>query len=375
MSTKMSKILSFIKIIFTWLVSISSLVLSILALCGVSDFNDKMVYIFTVVCSVVLVLLGIAILAQFVITDNGSLAIIKMKDQMKQQSDTIKNLSDNYYFLTGVLCDFSHRLTEINDNYLEKIDILNNDEDEMTKNGYPKDELKKILAKRKLEYDNEYGKKMIEQYDRFLSHITFRTQEMIESYLRSKDIDLKVSIAIKQFKNAIPFNDTSLFIEPYVYTSYRDSRTWKKATRNEIGHFLYTISKNTDFIKCFQTGICIFNNKTAEDLDFDKESKYFLEEYNSGATALITMKLQKGFDCYGFVTCDLYNSNHKLQVIDECVSKVLSNAANIVAYYFENLSYNWRYYVINDYDNNDDNDINFWEYLYNNHYRSTNVGA
>lgn len=208
---------------------------------------------------------------------------------------------------------------------------------------------------------------MIEQYDRFLSHITFRTQEMIESYLKSKDVDLKVSIAIKQFKNAIPYNNTTVFNSPYAYTSYRDSRTWKEGSRNEIGNYLYTISRNTDFMKCFQTGICIFNNKTTDDLDFDKESKYFLDFYNSGVTALISMKLKKGYDCYGFITCDLNNTKYKFQVIDDSVSKILSNAATIVAYYFENMSYNWRYYEI-DYEGD-----NFWEYLYKHHYKSNDI--
>ena len=363
----MSKILSAIKIFFTWFIAISSLVLSILALCGATEFNNTIVYIIVVINSVVLVLLGVAILAQFIITDSGSLAIANMKLLMKQQKSTIKNLSDNYSFLTGVLCDFSHRLTEINDNYLNQLYTLNQDEKEMLNNGYPKDELEKLLAKRKLEYDIEYGKKMIEQYDRFLSHITFRTQEMIESYLKSKDVDLEVSIAIKQFKNAIPYNNTSVFNSPFAYTSYRDSRTWKEGSRNEIGNYLYTISRNTDFMKCFQTGICIFNNKTTDDLDFDKESKYFLDFYNSGVTALISMKLKEGYDCYGFITCDLNNTKYKFQVIDDSVSKILSNAATIVAYYFENMSYNWRYYEI-DYEGD-----NFWEYLYKYHYKSNDI--
>ena len=363
----MSKILSAIKIFFTWFIAISSLVLSILALCGATEFNNTIVYIIVVINSVVLVLLGVAILAQFIITDSGSLAIANMKLLMKQQKSTIKNLSDNYSFLTGVLCDFSHRLTEINDNYLNQLYTLNQDEKEMLNNGYPKNELEKLLVKRKLEYDIEYGKKMIEQYDRFLSHITFRTQDMIESYLKSKDVDLKVSIAIKQFKNAIPYNNTTVFNSPYAYTSYRDSRTWKEGSRNEIGNYLYTISRNTDFMKCFQTGICICNNKTTDDLDFDKESKYFLDFYNSGVTALISMKLKEGYDCYGFITCDLNNTKYKFQVIDDSVSKILSNAATIVAYYFENMSYNWRYYEI-DYEGD-----NFWEYLYKYHYKSNDI--
>lgn len=308
--------------------------------------------------------LGIAILAQFIITDSGSLAIANMKSQMKQQSKTIKNFSDNYSFLTGVLCDFSHRLTEINDNYLDKIENLRSDEKEMLENGYPKEEAEKQLAKRKQDYDNDYGKKMIEQYDRFLSHITFRTQEMIESYLCSNKRDLKVSIAIKQFKDSIPYNNTSVFNVPYVYTSYRDSRTWKESSRSEIGHNLYTISRNTDFIQCFQTGICIFNNKTSNDLDFDKESKYFLEHYNSGATALISMKMKDDFDSYGFITCDLNNNKYKEQVIDENIAKILSNAAMIIAYYFDNLSYNWKFYEF-EYEGE-----NFWEYLFKNHYKS-----
>ena len=121
MSVKMSKILSVIKIFFTWFIAIASLILSILALCGVTGFNDTIVYIIVVINSVVLVLLGVAILAQFIITDSGSLAIANMKLLMKQQKRTIKNLSDTYSFLTGVLCDFSHRLTEINDYYLNHL--------------------------------------------------------------------------------------------------------------------------------------------------------------------------------------------------------------------------------------------------------------
>ena len=295
MSQKLIKILSVFKNLASWIVSIGSLVVGILALCGVASFNNTLVIVMMIIDAVIVFLLGFAVLAQYILTNSGSIQMDIMKKQMKQHKETIKNLSDNYSFLSGVLCDFSHRLTEITDSYLDKIETINATEDEMRLNGYPNEKIDTLIAKFKIDYDLDHGRKMIEQYDRFLSHITFRTQSMIESYLLSNGIELKVSISIKQFKDSISYSDTTHFNSQFVYTSYRDSRTWKEKNRSELGNNLYTISKNTDFVQCFQTGICIFNNKTAEDLDFDNESKYFLEYYNSGATALITMKMKESF--------------------------------------------------------------------------------
>ena len=125
MSQKLIKILSVFKNLASWIVSIGSLVVGILALCGVASFNNTLVIVMMIIDAVIVFLLGFAVLAQYILTNSGSIQMDIMKKQMKQHKETIKNLSDNYSFLSGVLCDFSHRLTEITDSYLDKIETIN----------------------------------------------------------------------------------------------------------------------------------------------------------------------------------------------------------------------------------------------------------
>lgn len=263
-------------------------------------------------------------------------------------------LNRNNKYTVSTLQIFLNRLYTLTDDYIDGTEAIKNTEEDMKEHGYSQKEINEKTVEMSKNMDVQTAKKLYDDYKRFLSNILIKTQENIENYLRTKGYDLEVAVTLKQFIEPVLLSEQNKYIlKPYVYTAFRDSKTWSKGARNEVMGKKYTINKNSDFIHSLSNGYYVFNNKTKESAgDYINENKEFYKYYNCGVTMRVVSPSDKeNADClvYGFLACDVLNDKYEnKQIMDTEVVNLLENAACIISIYFDNIDFNWVFCQISD---------------------------
>lgn len=123
---------------------------------------------------------------------------------------------------------------------------------------------------------------------KFLGQVVETARRCVESYLRSKDFDLDVAVAVKLF--VFP-TDTETLIElssrRSIFTGFRDERSWNSVRHQSYPTQLYSIGGNTDFLYSIRKGEAYIFNNAVRGSDYENESGSFPEHYNCGATSYI----------------------------------------------------------------------------------------
>ncbi len=354
--------MKFIKESLSWIIAIGGLITSIIGLTKGSAFTAGVVYVIIIIDSIILIALGIYATISFY--KNRS-EIEEKENELLNEKYNLEQLSSKYseqtkaYLSLGTNCNyviktlhrFLNRLYDLTYQSLDGTDAINDEEKDMAAHGYEKCEIEKktiIMAKEK---DDKISSQLFDDYKRFLSNILNKTQDNIEKYLRVKGYDLEVSVTVKQLiEPSLQSSEKDFISIPYVYTAFRDSRTWTKKVRKEVAQKKYTIDKNSDFIHCLSQGFYIFNNKTNESRDYCNENTEFDKYYNCGATTLIcSVKENSEKYIYGFLACDVLNtSGDNDEIIDNVIAGFLEFTAYAIAVYFDNIDFNWEFCQISD---------------------------
>lgn len=113
------------------------------------------------------------------------------------------------------------------------------------------------MADIKKNYDGEYVKAIIEVYNEFMGGSTQKLKVALDNYLKTRNIDLGVSITIKQLNRIV--TDIKEIKDVRVMTTFRDKETYIEG-RREVGKREYTIYGNTDFLHCLRNSVYINND-------------------------------------------------------------------------------------------------------------------
>lgn len=352
---KIKKLLNWIKEYFSWFIAILSLIFSIIGLLNKEGLGNTIVYLVVCINSIVLIGIGIYIVVYYFYHQSkrkeDQKTIIMLENSNENLKKEISNVNKAYRaytsdtnYIVSTLRVFLFKLYKLTDESFNEIDRIKKEETDMNEHGYTIEEIEEKITTLGKEKNRKICSSLYDDYKRFLSNVLTKTQNSIESYLKSVGSDLEVSITVKQLIEPSG-HEADVFDKPYVYTAFRDSKTWMKRIRNEVAQILYTINKNSDFIHCVSQGLYIFNNKTQDSKDYHNENNEFYKYYNSGGTVLIRSngnENQKEI-IYGFLACDVLNTDSSREVIDYNVATILSFSADILASYFDNIGYNWYF--------------------------------
>lgn len=347
-------VLKKIKECFSWFIAILSFIFGIIGLVKGDSIEAIVVYIIVIINSIVLIGLGIYLIISYLYNrgkieekDHEILQLTKEKEAEKENAALIDRAyishTENTVYLVTSLHDFLQRLYSLTDRCFAEIANIQREEKEMRAHSYTAEEIEEKITKLGKEKNRNICANLYDDYKRFLSNILTKTQNKIESYLRSRGYDLEVSLTLKMLVN--PIQKEKLCSEKAnVYTAFRDSRTWNKRIRREVAQKLFVIEKNTDFIHCIVHGTYIFNNKSDKDKDYYNENTEFYKYYNCGITVLINSGNKENEDniIYGFLTCDVLNDKYpEKEIMDNNIAMILRNTECLLSIYFDNIGYNW----------------------------------
>lgn len=361
-----------IKEFLSWVIAVGGLTTSIFWLANDSGFTKGVVYLIIIIDSLVLIGLGIYAAITYYMNKtaveekerevlNGRHEIEKLTVSYSGQKKAYLSLSANCNYMVSTLQLFLNRLYDLTLQSLDGTEAIQKEEIDMQKHGYDKHEIELKTITMAKEKDDKISKELYDDYKRFLSNILSKTQNNIENYLKTKGYDFEVSIAIKQLiKPALLTEQEKYTSQPYVYTAFRDSRTWLNKKRKEVAQRKYTINKNSDFIHCLSQGYYIFNNKTRDSRDYCNENTEFDLSYNCGTTTLISSpKEDSDKYIYGFLACDVLNNKYgEAMIMDVEIANFLETAAHIISVYFDNIDFNWVFCQISERYNT------FWQMVY-----------
>ena len=360
-----------IKDYFSWIIAILGLIFSIIGLVKGDSMEATVVYIIVIINSIVLIGLGVYLIVSYLYNrgniekkDHEIRELLKANESEKANANLLYkayiSYTENTVYLVTSLHDFLHRLYSLTDKCFDEVESIEREEIEMREHEYTDDEIEtKIIALGK-EKNRNICANLYDDYKRFLSNVLTKTQNKIESYLRSMGYDLEVSLTLKMLVNPMQ-KEKICSEEANVYTAFRDSRTWNKRIRKEVAEKLFTIEKNSDFIHCVVHGAYIFNNKSEKDKDYYNENTEFYKYYNCGITTLISSESKNSDDniIYGFLACDLLNDKYLGQdIMDNNIAMILRDTGCLLSIYFDNIGYNWMFLEASpEYES-------FWEMVY-----------
>ncbi|MCB6203538.1 hypothetical protein [Extibacter muris] len=362
-STDKDKIaIRWIKDIISWVIAVGGLVVGIIGLVSKSDFEKKVVYTVIIIDSLILIGLGIYMAVAYydkrLIIKEKDNNILKCKHKLEEleinhseQTRAYLLLGANCNYMVSTLQKFLNRLYDLTQRSLDGTDSIKKQESDMRDHGYSEKEITQKTIAMAQEKEDNISNDLYDDYKRFLSNILGKTQDNIEKYLKTKGYDLDVSITIKQLLEPVFQNgDIDYMSKPYVYTAFRDSKTWMKKIRKEVAQRKYTINKNSDFIHCLSKGYYIFNNKTTDSKDYCNENSEFDKYYNCGMTTMIYSPKEKSDRyIYGFLACDVMNDKYaNEEILDAEITNFLDIAAYIISIYFDNIDFNWVFCKISD---------------------------
>ena len=224
---------------------------------------------------------------------------------------------------------YSLKLQVVNDVFVSKIKKLAQINKKITEEDGALDEIKKT-------YDNDYIKDILDVYNGFMGESTQKLKVVLDNYLKMKNIDLGVSITIKQLNKIV--TDVKEIKEIKVMTAFRDHETYVKGNR-EVGRREYTIYGNTDFLHCLRNSSYI-NNNLLNDGSYNNENSNYKNQYTCTTVVPIVWQYNNVFKLYGYLTCDAYDSEQKYtDVMDKNIAYIMNTVASLLARYFDDIQY------------------------------------
>lgn len=280
--------------------------------------------------------------------------LIAKKKQLSDNIDGLKKMNETvistFLEITNKYNFYSLKLQAINDAYVSKIKqlarlnkkIIDDDKTKDTQNIEANEEFEKI---EKI-YEKDYIKAIIEAYNDFMGESTQKLKVALDNYLKTKSIDLGVSIAIKQLNRII--TDIKEIKDVKVMTTFRDRGTYLGGNR-EVGKKEYTIYGNTDFLHCLRNSSYI-NNNLLDDDSYNNENPNYKNQYTCTAVVPIVWQYDNMVKFYGYLTCDAYDPAREYDgVMDKNIVYMMNSVASILARYFEDIQYSVQNMIYKDF--------------------------
>lgn len=258
--------------------------------------------------------------------------LINEKKQLSDNIDGLKKLNETvittFLEITNKYNFYSLKLQAINDSYVSKIKKLAHLNKKVTDN----DELEEI----KRTYDSEYIKAIVEVYNEFMGESTQKLKVALDNYLKTKNVNLGVSIAIKQLNRIV--TDIKEIKDVKVMTTFRDKGTYVGGNR-EVGKREYTIYGNTDFLHCLRNSSYINNNLLNDD-SYNNENPNYKNQYTCTTVVPIVWQYNNVVKFYGYLTCDVYDVVQQYTgIMDKNIAYMMNSVASILARYFDDIQY------------------------------------
>ena len=185
----------------------------------------------------------------------------------------------------------------------------------------------------------KYQKSLFNLYNRYIKGIMEETQSVIKYYLRSKGLDIEVSLSIKMFSRT--YRASSEPKNTKIYTAFRDKNTYDNKKDREIGEKHFSVDLNGDFHRCLSKEWYIKNNIKNDDEDYLNENyPNSMRHYNCTAVVPIICDYKSDKQFYGFFCCDALNDNND-EVFDKNVANILYSVALTVGIFFDNMNSAW----------------------------------
>lgn len=224
---------------------------------------------------------------------------------------------------------YSIKMQSVNDIFISKVKKLSHIKNKI------KEEIIELLEIKKT-YDNEYIKDILDIYNGFMGESTQKLKLALDNYLKMKNIHLEVSITIKQLNRIV--TDVKEIKDVKVITAFRDHKTYINGKR-EVGKKEYTIYGNTDFLHCLRNSSYI-NNNLLNDGGYNNENVNYITQYTCTTVVPIVWKYNNVFKLYGYLTCDVFDSEQKYaNIMDENIAYMMNSVAGILARYFDDIQY------------------------------------
>ena len=265
--------------------------------------------------------------------DKQNKTLTNEKTELRNGFEALKKLNENVIAFFREITDkynfYSLRLQGINDLYVRKVKKLAQVNKKVSDADSEMEDIKKG-------YNDEYIKALVEVYNEFMGESTQRLKVVLDNYLRTKSIDLGVSIAIKQLNRIVEdINETK---DVKVMTTFRDRETYVEGNR-EVGKREYTISGNTDFLHCLRNKAYI-NNDLLNDVSYNNENPNYKNQYTCTTVVPIVWEHNNVIKFYGYLTCDAFDSEQKFKnVMDNSVACMMNSVASLLARYFDDIQY------------------------------------
>lgn len=216
---------------------------------------------------------------------------------------------------------------------------------------------------------NQLKRSYYRHYHAFIIDMLNKTKDIVETYLQGKGNTYSVSVALKLFSKPVDTQDIMMHLsDQFIYTAFRDTKTYESGERSEFSKTLFSIAKNSDFLHCANGhSYYIFNSKdTLHSSDYENENAKAHLFYNSGVTVPVrtegeSFSLQS--ISYGFLACDIKSKgNTQQKIMDKNVAYILMNIASMIAFYCKTINDLYENDIISN--NNEKNKISFQEYAY-----------
>lgn len=311
--------------------------------------------IFLIVCSLYEGFLYKKFTSQIVLMENDNVRERERleathKEEIEEKDKQIENLTnENVQFLGGidalrklnetVIATFleitnkynfySLKLQAINDSYVSKVKKLAQVNKKVSDGDSELEDIKKS-------YDGEYIKAIVEVYNEFMGESTQKLKVALDNYLKTKNIDLGVSITIKQLNKIV--TDIREIKDVKVMTTFRDRETYVEGNR-EVGKREYTIYGNTDFLHCLRNSAYI-NNDLLNDVSYNNENPSYKNQYTCTTVVPVVWQYNSVVKFYGYLTCDAFDSEQKYtNIMDKNIAYMMNSVASLLARYFDDIQY------------------------------------
>lgn len=272
----------------------------------------------------------------------------KREKETLAKSKSIALIAEQMEILVRYELEALNSLSEIMIDWTNKADLLSQHENDLRQDasegrlsasfeGYLKTALKEETERTRNVF--------FARHRQFLGHAVSALQQCVESYLRGIGLEYQVSVAVKLFM--FPSAEEDMIAqgsERNIFTGFRDQRSWSSIRQRTFPAPVYSVAGNTDFSYSLRNRRAfIFNNERKSE-SYENESSSFPIHYNCGATACISCPLPNEPDtqwCYGFIACDLKNSEEGVEPIDGTVARIVECIAHILGVYYDRLEDMW----------------------------------
>ena len=316
--------------------------------------NNTAIAISVIGCQMIVIIMCIITFVVFYknkkILENAEKENYNILNETNKKLEYSKKISDaNEQFSKKVLV-FSKNINKRINNFLTLIcdetdkhyvNICNINE-RMDKN--PNVEFVNLCINQMQEEKQKYKNSLFNLYNRYIKGVFEETLKAIYCDLKSKDINLDVSVSLKMFDTT--YHSSLDNKGMLIYTAFRDKETYDNKKEREIGEKHFTINNNCDFQKCLTKESYIKNNftKTTEDY-WNENHPSCIEFYNCTAVVPIICDYKSDKQFYGFFCCDALNTDSNIEVFDKNTTDILYSAALTIGIFFDSINSAWMYMI------------------------------